>query len=199
MPFGLTNAPAAFQRLLQDVLREELDVSVIVYIDDILIYSDDLAEHEGHVKTVLRKLRENSLNAKVTKCDFGVFKAEYLGLLVTPGGISMDSKKVDAVIAWAPPTNVQGTQQFLGFANFYRQFILGYSMIAAPIYECLKKERPWSWEDPQQLAFKGLKKQFTEAPILAHFDGQRETIVKTDASDYGVGAVLLQRDRKSVV
>lgn len=166
MPFRLSNAPAVFQRLLQDVLREYLDVFVIVYIDNILIYSEDESLHAGHVLQVLKRLRENSLYAKLSKCDFSVKYCEYLVFKIYPDGITMDSRKVDTVLTWPAPTNVRGVRGFLGFANLYRRFIQDYSTIAAPIYQLLKKDKVYEWTEPHQKAFDDLKARFTSAPRI---------------------------------
>ena len=134
MPFGVTNGPATFQRLINDIFMDCLDDFLIAFVDDLLIYSDNELEHEAHVKKVLERLREAGLQAAIHKCEFHVTTTKYLGFIVTPDGIKVDPSKIEAVVAWAVPTTVQGVQSFLGFCNFYRKFIEAYSRIAAPLY-----------------------------------------------------------------
>jgi len=139
MPFGLTNAPATFQHLMNDVLRDFLDDFVVVYLDDILIFSTSLDEHKRHVRRVLERLRDNGLFAKPEKCAFHQREIEYLGYLVSPDGVKMDPKKVSAILDWPEPTNVTQLQAFLGFANFYRRFIHSYSKVAVPTHATPKE------------------------------------------------------------
>ena len=193
MPFGLTNCPATFQRLVNTVLRQFIDKFVIVYLDDILIYSTNVGDHEGHVRQVLQALRENHLYAKAEKCDFHVEHVEYLGFHISPAGISMDPKKVSDVLDWTTPSNTKQLRGFLGFANFYRRFILGYSDVARPLYDLLRKDTPWNWTTNQQKAFDHLKQLFTTGPILSHFQPELDTRLETDASDFAIGAVLSQK------
>ena len=194
MPFGLTNAPAVFQRHVNDVLREYVDRFVIVYLDDILIYSEDETTHQQHVKDVLRKLRGTELYAKVEKCDFHTNVVEYLGFRISPNGLEMDPAKVSTIMAWKPPVYPTGVRKFLGFANFYRRFILNYSTIASPLFNLIKKDVNFKWDDACQHAFEYLKARFTSGPILQHFVDERPTRLETDASDVGIGAVLLQQN-----
>ena len=145
MPFGLTNAPATFQNLMNDIFREFLDDFAIVYLDDILIFSQTLEEHKRHVRLVLERLRANGLFAKPEKCSFYQDEIDYLGYIVSANGIKMDPKKVSAITEWPEPTSVNNIQSFLGFANFYRRFIKDYSRIAAPLTRLLKKNPGSSW------------------------------------------------------
>ena len=123
MPFGLCNAPATFQAFLNDVLRECLDTVVVIYLDDILIYSQDKETHTADVRRVLKLLSDAQLQVNLEKCEFGVDKVEFLGYIISPEGISMDPAKVAVITSWAAPTCVREIQVFLGFANFYRRFI----------------------------------------------------------------------------
>lgn len=193
MPFGLTNAPASFQHLMNDIFKDMLDISVIVYLDDILIFSDSEEEHRAHVREVLRRLRANGLYAKPEKCEFHVRRVEFLGFIVTPEGIDMDPAKVEAVVNWPIPTNLKEVQSFLGFINFYRRFIHQFSHKAKPLHNLTRKGVPFAWTAECQRAFDRLKTQITLAPILRHFDPDHETLVETDASDYAMGAILSQR------
>jgi hypothetical protein len=123
MLFGLTNAPASFQCWMNEVLSDYLDIFCIAYLDDVLIYSDNLTQHREHVKLILERMKEVGLTLKASKCEFHTYRTEYLGYIITPTGISMDPEKVKAVEEWKEPTNVKGVQSFLGFANFYSRFI----------------------------------------------------------------------------
>jgi hypothetical protein len=190
MPFGLTNAPASFQQLMNEVLREYLDNSVIVYLDDILIFSNTREEHVNHVKSVLSKLRHNRLWAKAEKCKFFQTSVDFLGYIVSTDGISMDPSKVKSILDWPAPKSVKDIQVFLGFANFYRRFIKNYSKITAPLTKLLRKNTKFQWNDPAQNAFDSLKKSFTSAPILTHFDPGRPIILETDASDFALAGII---------
>ncbi len=199
MPFGLTNAPATFQSFINNVLRKYLDVFVVVYLDDILVYSKTEEEHIEHVKKVLQALQEANLRVKLDKTQFHVQEVEFLGFIVTSEGMKMDKAKVESVTSWPAPTSVKEVQSFLGFANYYRKFIKDYSKIAAPMTELTKGEKSmFSWTNQAQIAFEELKQRFTTAPILTSFDPSIRREVETDASDGAIGAVLSQPgpDRK---
>ena len=199
MPFGLTNAPATFQHLMNDVLREFLDDFVVVYLDDILIFSQSREDHTRHVRLVLDRLRTNGLFAKPEKCSFYQSEVEYLGYLVSTVGVRMDPKKVSAVLDWPEPSSVHGLQVFLGFANFYRRFIRNYSKIAAPLTRLLKKDTKYAFDAPARQAFRQLKTAFTTAPVLAHFCPDRPSTIETDASDFAIAAVISQPDADGVL
>ena len=139
LPFGLTNAPATFMTLMHDVLREQLDISVVVYLDDILIYSRSMEQHAKDVATVLTKLRQHKLYAKLSKCEFGKPRVEFLGHFVSHEGIAMDPAKVQAIVDWKPPATLTDLRAFLGLANYYRRYILGFSKITLPLTRMLKK------------------------------------------------------------
>ena len=190
MPFGLTNAPAAFQRFVNDIFADLLDVCVIVYLDDILIYSDDPTAHEEHVKEVLRRLRKHKLFCNPAKCEFGIDTVEYLGYILSPDGLSMAEDKIKAIIDWPTPRKVKDIQSFLGFANFYRRFIHNYSDIVVPMNRLTRKDTPWVWTSECQDSFDTLKHAFTHAPILSHWEPDKPLIVETDASDYALAAIL---------
>lgn len=190
MPFGLANAPAAFQRFMNHIFADLLDVYVVVYLDDILIFSEDPKDHPAHVREVLRRLREHDLYCKPEKCEFHATTIEYLGFVVTLDGIAMDIKKVDAILSWPEPRKVKEVQSFLGFANFYRRFISGFSDIAAPLIRLTRKTVKWEFDLKCREAFAKLKKAFTTAPVLHHYDPALPAVVETDASDYALGAIL---------
>uniref|UniRef100_A0A8C7YBJ2 Gypsy retrotransposon integrase-like protein 1 n=1 Tax=Oryzias sinensis TaxID=183150 RepID=A0A8C7YBJ2_9TELE len=193
MPFGLTNAPAVFQRLVNDVLRDFLNRFVFVYLDDILIYSNNQTQHEQHVRQVLTRLLDNRLYVKSEKCEFHVDHVQFLGYIIEAGRIRPDPSKIEAVSNWEPPNSRKKLQQFLGFANFYRRFIKNYSSIAAPLTRLTSSTQSFQWTQEDQQAFDRLKGLFVTAPILIQPDPSCQFIVEVDASDSGVGAVLSQK------
>jgi hypothetical protein len=190
MPFGLSNAPAAFQRFMNDTFSDMIDVSVIVYLDDILIYSADLASHKKHVKEVLRRLRKAGLYARADKCEFHSERVEYLGYILSPDGLSMAANKVQTIRDWPEPRKIKDVQSFLGFANFYRRFIYNYSDIVVPLTTLTHKGTAFNFDDKARAAFNLLKDAFSSAPILTHWVPDRPIIVETDASDYALAAIL---------
>ena len=192
MPFGLTNAPATFQRMINDQLHEYLDIFVVAYLDDILIYSKTEAEHTEHVKRVLQKLKQAGLLLKPEKCQWHTDELEFLGYILQKGSVSMSPRKVEAVTAWPIPTCVKEVMAFLGFANFYRRFIQGYSKITSVLSDLTKKEKPFGWTQECQAAFEELKRRFTCQPILATFNPNKSRVLETDASDFAIGACLSQ-------
>jgi hypothetical protein len=157
MPFGLTNAPAAFQHFMNDTFRDMLDTKVVIYLDDILIFSKNQEDHEKDVKEVLRRLAENQLFCKLSKCSFHVDTVDYLGLVISPQGISMEEKKVQAVKEWPTPQTVKQVQSFLGFAKFLRRFVPNYSTLAQPLHNRTHKEVPWEWGPVEQSSFEAIK------------------------------------------
>jgi len=168
MPFGLTNAPAAFQRFMNDVFSDLLDVCVVVYLDDILIYSDNITQHRSHVKEVLKRLQKAGLYAKAEKCEFHSDSVEYLGYVLSPSGLTMSDAKVKTIQEWPEPKKVKDIQSFLGFANFYKRFIFNYSDIVIPLTCLTRKDTPWNFDENCRNAFNTLKKAFTSALILMH-------------------------------
>ncbi|CCO35435.1 Retrotransposable element Tf2 155 kDa protein type 1 [Rhizoctonia solani AG-1 IB] len=193
MPFGLTNAPAAFQRFMNDLFRDLLDITVVVYLDDILIFSKDPAEHSKHVREVLHRLARNQLFCKPSKCHFHVTTVKYLGIQISPQGFSMDEKKVEAVTAWPIPKTVKQVQAFLGFVNYLRRFIPDFSAIAQPLHNLTQKDKPWKWGEPEDHSFQELKRRVTNRPVLAHSDPSKPYFLETDASGVAMGAILSQR------
>ena len=199
MPFGLTNAPAAFQCFINDIFSDMLDVNVIAYLDDILIYSDNPDNHPEHVCEVLRRLRANNLFAKAEKCEFHKDSVEYLGYILSTDGLTMALDKVKTISDWPEPRKVKDVQSFLGFANFYRRFIHNYSDIAVPLTRLTRKDAPWNFDTKAREAFEQLKSAFTTAPILAHWNPDNKLIVETDASDYALAAILSQYTPEGVL
>ena len=142
MPFGLTNAPAAFQRFMNDIFSDLLDVCVVIYLDDILIYSNDMSEHHRHVKEVLKRLRKAGLYAKAEKCEFHSESVKYLGYILSPSGLTMSDDKVKIIQDWPEPKKIKNIQSFLGFINFYCQFIFNYSDIVILLTCLIQKDIP---------------------------------------------------------
>ena len=207
MPFGLANAPSTFQNYINDVLGPDiLDVFGTAYVDNILVYSQTLEEHRNHVKLVLCRLRDASLQVDISKCDFEVHQVKYLGLIIQsatedgqPGSVSMDPAKTNAIKEWKPPASLKEVQSSIAFANFYRRFIKDFAKLASPLTALTKKNVAFKWETPEQHAFESIKEAFSTAPILQHFDPEKECVVETDASDYVSSAVLSQPDHKGVL
>ncbi|CAL1353211.1 unnamed protein product [Linum trigynum] len=197
MPFGLTNAPAAFMALMNRVLHEYLDKFVIVFIDDILIYSRSKEEHEEHLRVVLQKLKEEKLYAKFSKCDFWLEEVLFLGHMISGHGVEVDPKKIEAVTNWAPPKNVSEVRSFLGLAGYYRRFVEGFSSIARPMTQLLQKGKAFVWDEKCQTAFESLKEKLTSAPVLALPTSGGEYSIYSDASYQGLGCVLMQ-DKKVI-
>ena len=190
MPFGLTNAPVAFQQFVNSILVDLLDVCIVVYLDDILIYSQDIKSHQRHVCEVLRRLRKHNLFAKPEKCEFHTTATEYLGFCLSPNGLSMSANKVKAISDWPEPRKVKDIQSFLGFVNFYCRFIHNYSDIVVPLTRLTRKDTPWDFSSACHSAFNLLKKAFTSAPILTHWVPDAPLMVETDASDYAIAGIL---------
>ena len=181
MPFGLTNAPASFQRFIYDVLGVYLDIFVIVYLDDILVFSNTFEEHVQHVKKVLQKLEEAKLRLKLKKCEFHVQETEFLGHWITTEGIQMDKNKVQAILDWPELKNTKEVQQFTGLVNYYRRFLKDYSQFMTPLFKLLKKGQEFQWGPEQRQAFQQAKERIVSAPALVQFDPEKETTIETDA------------------
>ncbi|KAF8755941.1 hypothetical protein RHS01_04998 [Rhizoctonia solani] len=170
-----------------------LDVCVIIYLDDILIYSKDDATHTQHVHEVLRRLMENQLFCKASKCTFHVTSVEYLGIIVLDKGFSLDKLKIQAVQEWPTPTKVKEVQSFLGFANFLRRFVANFSHMARPLHNLVKKDTPWKWDIKEQEAFQGLKDAITNAPVLCHADPSKPYFLENRRLRAALGSILSQR------
>ena len=193
LPFGLTNAPATFMHLMHQAFRPYLDRFVLVFLDDILIYSKTLAEHEQHVRTVLDVLRSQQLYAKESKCELFQSEVEFLGHRVGADGVRMMmDDKVKAIADWPTPKRVFDVRSFLGAAGYYRKFIRDFSALAAPLTELTKERVEWHWSAVQQSAFDALKQAIQSAPVLALPNDNLPFVVQTDASGFAVGAVLQQ-------
>jgi hypothetical protein len=166
MSFGLTNAPTYFLYLMNKVFMEYLDKFVVVFIDEILIFSKMEEEHEKHLRMVLEKLRSNLLYGKFSKCEFWLTEVAFLGHVISAGRISVDPSKVKDVLNWMPPTNASEIWSFLGLAGYYRQFIKDFSKIAKPMTRLLEKNKDFDWTEECQSSFEELKKRLTSAPVL---------------------------------
>ena len=188
MSFGLTNAPAHFMYLMNSVFMPELDKFVVVFIDDILIYSKTKKEHAEHLRIVLTRLREHQLYAKFSKCEFWLDKVHFLGHVLSAEGVVVDSGKVEDVLNWKPPTTVHEVRSFLGMAGYYRCFIPDFSRVA-------KNQTKFVWSSECEQAFQTLKRLLTTAPILAQPDIEKPFDVYCDASGIGIGCVLMQEGR----
>jgi transposase InsO family protein len=193
LPFGLCNAPATCMRFMQHVLGDYLDKFVIVYMDDLCIFSDE-ASHEECVRKVLRRLDEANLRLKREKCTFGADSISYLGHVISRDGVAMDPSKITSIVEWPTPKNVGDVRSFLGLIGYYRKFLVGFGEISAPLVELTKKESRWAWDANHQRSFKALKEMLTTAPTLIIPDTSpgKSFVIHIDASDYAVGAVLLQ-------
>jgi transposase InsO family protein len=192
LPFGLTNAPATFMHLMQSIFQPHLDQFVIVFLDDILIYSKSLEDHRKHVRKVLQLLRENQLYAKKSKCEFFQQSISFLGHVVSGKGISMEEDKVKAIKEWPVPTTVTAIRSFLGLAGYYRRFVKEFSKIAMPLTDLLRNRIKFDWTELQQNSFVQLKQAISSAPVLIIPDDSLPYLVTTDASGFAVGATLNQ-------
>eukprot|EP00878_Enallax_costatus_P001624 GHUV01001775.1.p1 GENE.GHUV01001775.1~~GHUV01001775.1.p1 ORF type:complete len:1469 (+),score=368.37 GHUV01001775.1:420-4826(+) len=196
MPFGLANAPGVFARTMHTVFSDMIGKFVLVYLDDILIFSKTPEEHEQHLELVLERLKQHQFYAQRPKCTFFVRSCEFLGHIVSGEGISVDPRKVKIVQDWPVPTDASQVMSFLGLANFFRRFIHAYSSIAKPLHELTHKNAVWKWTSQHQAAFHMLKEKLVTAPVLKapDFSNPRGFQIIADASDYCIGAILLQDD-----
>ena len=193
LPFGLTNAPAAFMTMMNRVLAPYLDQFVVVFIDDILIFSKTEDEHLQHLETVMRTLKEQTLYLKLSKCSFGLPEVDFLGHVVSAEGIKVDKAKTAAVRDWPRPTCAQDVRQFLGLAGYYRKFVRHYSDITAPLTDLTKSDYAWRWrEHVEQKAFDATKEALSNPPVLAFPDPTKAYQLYTDSSEFAQGATLLQ-------
>ncbi|GBG66385.1 hypothetical protein CBR_g60037 [Chara braunii] len=194
MPFALTNAPQTFQRYMNDVFRPWLDRFVVVYLDDILVFSRTLQEHQGHLRQVLEKLREANFKINAKKCEWAKTQVLYLGHVLDRDGIKPEDSKIAAIRDWPTPRTLTELRSFLGLANYYRKFVRNFSTIAAPLRKLLKKEAIWQWDKDCTSALKKLKRALIEYHVLKVADPSLPFVITTNASQYGIGAVLQQYD-----
>ena len=168
---------------------------MIVFIDDILVYSGSLEEHGEHLRIVLQILKERQLYAKFSKCQFWLDKIAFLGHVISAKGISVDPQKIEAIVNWKPPTNASEVRSFLGLAGYYRKFVERFSKIATPLTNLLKKDQKFEWSDTCQHSFEELRQRLKTAPVLALPSGKNGYVVYSDASRQGLGCVLMQNGR----
>ncbi|KAA0064141.1 pol protein [Cucumis melo var. makuwa] len=195
MSFGLTNAPAVFMDLMNRVFKDFLDTFVIVFIDDILIYSKIKAEHEEHLHQVLETLRANKLYSKFSKCEFWLKKVTFLSYVVFSEGVSVDPAKIEAVTCWPRPSTVSEIRSFLGLAGYYRRFVEDFSRIASPLTQLTKKGTPFVWSPACKSSFQELKQKLVSAPVLTVPDGSGSFMIYSNASNKRLGCVLMQQGK----
>ncbi|GJX89736.1 reverse transcriptase domain-containing protein [Tanacetum coccineum] len=195
MPFGLTNAPAVFMDLMNRVCKPCLDKFVIVFIDDILVYSKNDEEHEKQLRIILELLKEEKLYAKFLKCDFWLDSVQFIVHMIDRSGVHVDPAKIEAIKSWAAPMTPTEVRQFLGLAGYYRRFIEGFSLISKPLTKLTQKNNKYEWGSEEEEAFQTLKQKLCSAPILALPEGTKDFMMYYDASLKGYGAVLIQREK----
>jgi hypothetical protein len=193
--FGLTNAPAYFMNMMNKVFMEELDKFVVMFIDDILVYSATTEEHEQHLRTMLERLSQHQLYAKFSKCEFWIEEVAFLGHVLFAKAVVVDPTKIKAVKEWEQPHNVSEIRSFLGLAGYYCRFIENFSKIARPMTNLLKKTQEFEWTPDCEKSFQDLKKRLTTTPVLALPDISKDFIVYCDASRQGLGCVLMHNGR----
>jgi hypothetical protein len=193
--FVLTNAPAHFMYLMNSVFMPELDKFIVVFIDDILVYSKSTKDHEEHLRVVLQRLRDHQLYTKFSKCEFWIDEVPFLDHMISSEGIVVDPSKVCDVLNWEPPNSVHQVRSFHGLAGYYRRFIPNFSKISKPITELLKNGAKYVWSKECDEAFQTLKKLLTTSPVLAQPDIVKPFGVYCDASGTGLGSVLMQEGR----
>jgi len=195
MPFGPCNAPAAFQPWINEVLMEHIDMSYIVYLDDVLIYSNSLQHHRKDVSNILKAIRKSGMKVKPSNSEFPPRETEYLRFIIGQGGVKPDPVKTQAIWDWTTPEKINKIECFLGFCNFHRRFIEGFSRSARPLYARTKKKciGNWEWGEKEQNTFDQLRTKLTTAPVLVYFDRLASTKIETEASKYVCSGILSQQ------
>ena len=197
--FSLTNAPTAFQQFINDIFSNLLDVCVVIYLDNILIYSNNMFKYYQHIKEVLKHLYKTGLYTKAEKCKFHFKLVEYLGYILSSFSLTMSNDKVKIIQDWPKPKKVKDIQSFLDFTNFYCQFIFNYSDIVIPLTCLTQKDIPWNFDSFCHNTFNSLKKAFTSAPILTYQVPNAQLIMKTDALNYTLAITLFIVNKKNEV
>ena len=195
MLFGLTNSPGVFTDLMNQVFRPYVDQFVVVFIDDILVYSKDREDHDTHLRVVMETLRKEQLYEKLSKCEFWLREVSFLGHIVSEEGIRVDPKKIEVIIEWKQPRNVIEVRSFLGLEGYYRRFVNGFSMTAAPRTRLLQKIVRFEWSEKCQASFEKLKAFLTEASVLTKSSYDKEYVIFSDALLNGLGCVLMQEGK----
>ena len=190
MPFGLCNAPGTFQRAMQVVLTGLQPQIALAYLDDILIYSSTFENHLKDIKQVLQRFREHNLKIKLKKCHFAQKELHFLGHLITPEGLKPDPDKLRAVDEFKTPKDITNVRQFLGLAGYYRRFIKDFASIARPLFNLLKNDHPFYWDEGCKTAFEVLKLKLQQPPVLKYPDFRKNFVIESDASGIGIGAIL---------
>ncbi|KAG8489204.1 hypothetical protein CXB51_017241 [Gossypium anomalum] len=181
--------------LMNRVFQPYLNQFVVIFIDDILVYSETEEKHDEHLRIMLQVLREKQLYAKFSKCEFWLNEVTLLGHVVSADGIKVDPRKILAILGWKPPRSVAEIQSFMGLAGYYRRFVEGFSVLAAPLTKLIRKGAPFVWTNKQLEAFEKLKKVLTEAPVLIQPESGKDFIVYSDASHVGLGCALMQEGK----
>jgi len=177
--------------MMNELLRDLINTGkVAVFIDDVIVGMESEEEHDELVAEVIKRLEENNLYVKLEKCKWKVKEVGFLGVVIGPGEIKMEEKKVKGVLGWPTPKSVKDVQKFLGLANYYRRFIEGFATVARPLHDLVKKDKKWEWTEKEEKAFKELKERFTKEPVLAALDIDKKMRMEVDASDYAIGGVL---------
>jgi len=195
VPYGLTNAPGVFMNLMNRLFMKYLDKFMVVFIDDILIFSKSKEEHAEHLRIVLQILRENQLYAKFNKCEFWLYQVAFLGHIVSGRGVEVDPSKIESVMSWSQPTSPTEIRSFLGLTAYYRIFIKGFSQISAPLTKLLRKGVEFVWTAACEKSSQELKNRLTTAPVLALPESGEEYVIYCDASKSELGCVLMQKGR----
>ena len=203
--FGLTKAPATFQRLMERCMGEMNLKECLIFLDDILVFSQNFEEHLERLEAVFSRMKQHGLTLKPNKCEFFKTKVNYLGHIVSHSGVETDPDKISALASWPEPDNVKALRSLLGFTGYYRRFVKDYAKIIKPLHDLLvghptqkpvskkkKKSISWEWGEAQQCAFNTLKEKLSSPPVLAYADFSKAFILHTDASSEGLGAVLYQ-------
>ena len=195
MSFGLTNAPAAFMELMNRVFHDYLDKFIIVFIDDILVYSKTREDHETHLRLALERLQSEKLYAKFSKCEFWLDRVMFLGHIVSEEGVVVDPTKIEAIINWKQPKTVTEIRSFLGLAGYYRRFVEAFARLAGPLTALTRKDHKFVWNERCEQSFQELKRRLTTAPVLTIPQGTEGFEIYCDASKQGLGAVLMQHGK----